>query len=151
MVFIVIDIILSLFYLRFIFFAGKWRTFVGVVNTPCLRMTTTLHCNIPTQLEEWITTRLASEISSLVSGDDFGDNLLVSTPSPLVQQVLVVQAQMGSIWRLVQPLRHPVRPLRHPVRQVKRQVKFNRTFGSYCCSDRGSGHAQCHSRSQANY
>ena len=37
----------------------------------------------------------ASEISSLVSGDDFEDNLLVSTPSPLVQQVLVVQTQNG--------------------------------------------------------
>ena len=44
------------------------------------------------QLEAWITTRPASasssgpasEISSLVSGDDFSDNLLVSTPSPLV-------------------------------------------------------------------
>ena len=31
----------------------------------------------------------------LVSGDDFDDNLLVSTPSPLVQQVLVVQTQNG--------------------------------------------------------
>ena len=56
------------------------------------------------QLEAWITTRPASasssgpasEISSLVNGDDFGDNLLVSTPSPLVQQVLVVQAQNGA-------------------------------------------------------
>ena len=36
-----------------------------------------------------------SEISSLVSGDDFDDNLLVSMPSPLVQQVLVVQTQNG--------------------------------------------------------
>ena len=56
------------------------------------------------QLEVWITSRPASasssgpasEISSLVSGDDFGDNLLVSTPSPLVQQVLVVQTQNGA-------------------------------------------------------
>ena len=31
----------------------------------------------------------------MVSGDDFDDNLLVSTPSPLVQQVLVVQTQNG--------------------------------------------------------
>ena len=56
------------------------------------------------QPEAWITARPASasssgpasEISSLVSGDDFGDNLLVSTPNPLVQQVLVVQAQNGA-------------------------------------------------------
>ena len=55
-------------------------------------------------LVAWITARPASasssgpasEISSLVSGDDFGDNLLVSTPNPLVQQVLVVQAQNGA-------------------------------------------------------
>ena len=26
---------------------------------------------------------------------------------------------MGSIWRLVRPLRHPVRPLRHPVRHLR--------------------------------
>ena len=37
----------------------------------------------------------ASEISSLVGEDDFDDNLLVSMPSPLVQQVLVVQTQNG--------------------------------------------------------
>ena len=37
----------------------------------------------------------ASEISSLVSGDDFSDRLLVSTSSPLVQQDLVVQTQNG--------------------------------------------------------
>ena len=37
----------------------------------------------------------ASEISSLVGEGDFDDNLLVSTPSPLVQQVLVVQTQNG--------------------------------------------------------
>ena len=36
-----------------------------------------------------------SEISSQTGEDDFDDNLLVSTPSPLVQQVLVVQAQNG--------------------------------------------------------
>ena len=55
------------------------------------------------RLEAWIMSRPvsasssgpASEISSLVSGDDFDDNLLVSTPSPLVQQDLVVQTQNG--------------------------------------------------------
>ena len=36
-----------------------------------------------------------SEISSQAGEGDFEDNLLVSTPSPLVQQVLVVQAQNG--------------------------------------------------------
>ena len=58
------------------------------------------------RLEAWIMSRPvsasssgpASEISSMVSmvsGDDFDDNLLVCTPSPLVQQVLVVQTQNG--------------------------------------------------------
>ena len=55
------------------------------------------------RLEAWILSRPvsasssgpASEISSLVGEDDFHDNLLVSTPSPLVQQVLVVQTQNG--------------------------------------------------------
>ena len=36
-----------------------------------------------------------SEISSQAGEGNFEDNLLVSTPSPLVQQVLVVQAQNG--------------------------------------------------------
>ena len=56
------------------------------------------------RLEAWILSRPvsasssgpASEFSSLVGEDDFEDNLLVSsTPSPLVQQVLVVQTQNG--------------------------------------------------------
>ena len=56
------------------------------------------------QLEEWIMSRTAlsasrsgpaSEISSLVSGDDFSDRLLVSTSSLLAQQDLVVQTQNG--------------------------------------------------------
>ena len=54
------------------------------------------------RLEEWFLSRPvsacsgpASEISSLVGEDDFEDNLLVSTPSPLVQEVLVVQTQNG--------------------------------------------------------
>ena len=51
-------------------------------------------------LEAWIISRPAplatssgpaSEISSLVSGDDFSDRLLVSMSSPLAQQDLVVQ------------------------------------------------------------
>ena len=56
------------------------------------------------QLKAWIMSRPAlsasssgpaSEISSLVSGDDFSDRLLVSTSSPLAQQDLVVQTQNG--------------------------------------------------------
>ena len=56
------------------------------------------------QLEAWIMSRPAlsasssgpaSEISSLVSGDDFSDRLLVGTSSPLAQQDLVVQTQNG--------------------------------------------------------
>ena len=54
-------------------------------------------------LVAWITARPASasssgpasEISSLVSGDDFDDDQLVSMPNPQIQQVLVVQAQNG--------------------------------------------------------
>ena len=53
------------------------------------------------RLEAWILSRPVSasgsgpvlKISFLVSGDDFDDNLLVSTLSPLVQQVLVVHTQ----------------------------------------------------------
>ena len=37
----------------------------------------------------------ASEISSVVSGDDFSDRLLVSMSSPLAQQDLLVQVQNG--------------------------------------------------------
>ena len=55
------------------------------------------------RLEAWILSRPVSasgpgpvsEISTLVSGGDFDDNLLVSAPSLLFQQVLVVQTQNG--------------------------------------------------------
>ena len=55
------------------------------------------------RLEAWILSRPVSasssgptsEISSQAGEGDFEDNLLVSMPSPLVQQVLVVQAQNG--------------------------------------------------------
>ena len=55
------------------------------------------------RLEAWILSRPVSasssgptsEISSQAGEGDIEDNLLVSTPSPLVQQVLVVQAQNG--------------------------------------------------------
>ena len=55
------------------------------------------------RLEAWIlarpasasSSRPASEISSLVGEGDFDDNLLVSMPNPLVEQVLVVQTQNG--------------------------------------------------------
>ena len=50
---------------------------------------------------------------------------------------------MGSIWRLVRPLRHPVRPLRHQYSHYGtygtaingRAVdpEHNRTYCSYCC------------------
>ena len=60
---------------------------------------TALDCSFPsTRSVDFVQTSFSrsgpvSEISSLVSGDDFDDNLLVSTPSPLVQQVLVAQTQ----------------------------------------------------------
>ena len=98
------------------------------------------------QLEAWILSRPVSasgsgpvlEISSLVSGDDLDDNnLLVSTPSPLVQQVLVVQTLNGVNTRRVRPLQHPVRPLRHPVRHpCSYKGKPNRTYCSHCCTIR---------------
>ena len=55
------------------------------------------------QLVAWILARPesassstpASEVASLVSEDDFEDNVLVSTPSQPIQQVLVVQTQNG--------------------------------------------------------
>ena len=62
------------------------------------------HDDHASRLEAWIISRPAllatssgpaSEISSLVSGDDFSDRLLVSTSSPLAQQDLVVQTQNG--------------------------------------------------------
>ena len=81
------------------------------------------------QLEAWIMSRPAlsatssepaSEISSVVSGDNFSDRLLVSTSSPLAQQDLVVQVQngvnMASGTAITAPstaTRHPVRHLRH--------------------------------------
>ena len=62
------------------------------------------HDDHASRLEAWIISRPAllatslgpaSDISSLVSGDDFSDRLLVSTSSPLAQQDLVVQTQNG--------------------------------------------------------
>ena len=82
------------------------------------------------RLEAWILSRPvsasssgpASEISSLVGEGGFDDNLLVSTPSLLVQQVLVVQTQNGvnmASSRILHPaIRHPCR-LRHPCRTLR--------------------------------
>ena len=63
---------------------------------------TALDCSLPsTRSVDFVQTSFslssgpASEISTLVSGDDFDDYLLVSTPSPLVQQVFLVQNQNG--------------------------------------------------------
>ena len=62
------------------------------------------HDDHASRLEAWIISRPAllatssvpaSEISCLVSGDDFSDRLLVSTSSPLARQDLVVQTQNG--------------------------------------------------------
>ena len=53
----------------------------------------------------------ASEISSVVSGDDFSDRLLVSTSSPLAQQDLVVQAQNGVNMASSTATTAPARPL----------------------------------------
>ena len=53
----------------------------------------------------------ASEISSVVSGDDFSDRLLVSTSSPLAQQDLVVQVQNGVNMASSTATTAPARPL----------------------------------------
>ena len=71
-------------------------------NVPC-RLMTTMLLAFP-RLEAWIISKPAllatssapaSEISSVASGDDFSDRLLVSTSSPLAQQDLAVQIQNG--------------------------------------------------------
>ena len=53
----------------------------------------------------------ASEISSLVSGDDLSERLLVSTTSPLAQQDLVVQDQNGVNMASSTATTVPARPL----------------------------------------
>ena len=77
----------------------------------------------------------ASKISSLISGEDFSDRLLVSTSSPLAQQDFVVQTQNGVNMA--------------SGTAVNGRAKHNRTYCSYCCTIRSSGHAQCHSKSSA--
>ena len=71
-------------------------------------------------VEAWILAKpvstSASEISSQAGEGDFDDEILVGTPKQHEVQVLVVQAQMGPIWRPAVPLRLQVRPLRLKVR-----------------------------------
>ena len=59
-------------------------------------------------IEAWILAKpvstSASEISSQAGEGDFDNEILVDTPKQQVQ-VLVVQAQMGPIWRPAVPLR----------------------------------------------
>ena len=60
-------------------------------------------------VEAWILAKpvstSASEISSQAGEGDFDDEILVDTPKQHEVQVLVVQAQMGPIWRPAVPLR----------------------------------------------
>ena len=72
------------------------------------------------RLEAWIISKPApsatssgpaSEISSVVSGDDLSDGLLVSTSSPLAQQDLVVQVQNGVNMASSTASTAPARPL----------------------------------------
>ena len=100
------------------------------------------------RLEAWILARPvsasssgpASEISSLFGEGDFDDNLLVSTPSLLVQQVLVVQAQngvnMASGTATTAPSTAPL-PLTAGTSKMEPIVPIVAQLG----------HAQCHSRS----
>ena len=71
-------------------------------------------------VEAWILAKpvstSASEISSQAGEGDFDDEILVDTPKQHEVQVLVVQAQMGPIWRPAVLLRLQVRPLRLKVR-----------------------------------
>ena len=87
----------------------------------------------------------ASEISSVVSGDDFSDRLLVSTSSPLAQQDL-----MGSKWGQygVWYGHYGYYGTQYGTPAVNGRAKHNRTYCSYCCTIRSSGHAQCHSRAR---
>ena len=71
-------------------------------------------------LEAWIISKPApsatssgpaSEIFSVVSGDDLSDRLLVSTSSPLAQQDLVVQIQNGINMASGTSTSAPARPL----------------------------------------
>ena len=120
------------------------------------------HGDHASRLEAWIISRPAllatssgpaSEISSLVSGDDFSDRLLVSTSSPLAQQDLVVQTQNGvnmvSGTATTAPSTATTAPNTAPTAPVNGRAKHNRTYCSYCCTIRSSGHAQCHSKSLA--
>ena len=106
------------------------------------------------RLEAWIlarpasasSSRPASEISSLVGEGYFNDNLLVSTPNPLVEQVLVVQTQNGvnmvSGTATTAPSTAPL--------ALAGRAKHNGTHCSYLCATGSSGHAQCHSRSSGH-
>ena len=72
------------------------------------------------RVEAWILAKpvstSASEISSQAGEADFDEEILVDTPKQHEVQVLVVQAQMGPIWRPAVPLWLQVRPLRLKVR-----------------------------------
>ena len=102
-------------------------------------------------LEAWIISKPAlsasssgpvSEISSLVSGDEFSVRLLVSTSSPLAQQDLVVQTQngvnMASGTATTAPSMATTAPSTASTAPVNGRAKHNRTYCSYCCTIRSS-------------
>ena len=110
------------------------------------------------QLVAWILARPesassstpASEVASLVSEDDFEDNMLVSTPSQPIQQVLVVQTQNGvnNFWYVHYGTQYDHYGTQYGTCDVTdARAKHNGTHCSYCRSGSSSGHAQCQSRS----
>ena len=80
----------------------------------------------------------ASEISSVVSGDDLSDRLLVSTSSLLVQ-VRGTSSKWGQYG-----VQYGHYGTCEAVNGRAVNPEHNRTYCSYCCAIRGSGHTQCY-------
>ena len=128
----------------------------GRCKRPC-RLMTTMLLAFP-HLEAWIISKPtplatssgpASEISSVVSGDDFSDRLLVSTSSPSAQQDLVVQVQngvnMASGTATTAPSTATTAPSTAPLPLTAGPSTIEPIVPIGAI--RGSGHAQCHSKS----
>ena len=119
------------------------------------------------KLEAWILSRPAlsttssgpaSEISSLVSGDDFSDRLLVGTPSYAVSSAGLcgTSSKWGQygIWYGHYGTQYCHYGTQYGTQYgtpaVNDRAKHIRTYFSYCCAITGSGHAQCYSKCQAS-
>ena len=104
------------------------------------------------RLEAW-TRPVSASISSLVGEGDFDDNLLVSTPNLLAEQVLVVQTQngvnMASGTATTAPSTATTAPSTAPLPLTAGSSTME-PIVSYWCTLRSSGHGQCHSRSSGH-